>query len=701
MRIQKIRYILTLLIIAFTGVKSFCQSDSVHAIKVIAKPQTNKIILRWAPTSPIAWQYANKYGYTVERITMTRKGQLIKKRVVQVLNNIPIKPFPEDDWENVVKDENGNIDNYAAIAVQALYGESFELTQDYSNRIDKVIEKVQEIEKRFTFSLFAADQSLKVARAMGLLYEDTNVSKDEKYLYRIYANVPSAIMFIDTAYVYTSPSDNNQLPKPFDFAGDFSNQTVTLTWNRELFERTYISYIVERSDNGKDFISLGDLPFINTSPQNKPNPELMFRIDSLPDTDKVYYYRLRGKTLFEEFGPWSDTISGQAVIALNYRPAIVQTQVVENKKITICWEFPEDINNRVSYFNVLRSNKADGQFDVISQNLKPETRCFTDEKPNSTNYYIVNVFDKQGNTGSSFPALSQLTDSFPPSKPAIPIAEIDTLGNVKLIWKKGKEEDILGYRVFRSNFRSEEFGQITNNPVSDTQYFDTIRLDNLSREIYYKIAAIDFNYNQSELSEPVLLYKLDTIAPAPPLFLPADSKKEGAHLKWVNSSSKDVVKHVLYKKKNSDENWITTAVFKAKDSINSYIDKNVDLKVLYEYILIAVDSSKNESEPCNSVFARKLDEGIRPEVTNIKTQVDNVKKQIEISWDYPYQDVTHFILYRAQNEGGLKYYKMIPGEETKFIDNKIEINTIYRYKIKSTFSDGSESTLSDEIIVSF
>ena len=81
-------------------------------------------------------------------------------------------------------------------------------------------------------------------------------------------------------------------------------------------------------------------------------------------------------------------------------------------------------------------------------------------------------------------------------------------------------------------------------------------------------------------------------------------------MEWINSFSKDVAKHVLYRREAGKERWTTVAVFPVSDSINTFTDRQVPPKLLFEYILLAVDSSNNESTPGKSVFARKIDSGI-------------------------------------------------------------------------------------------
>lgn len=677
------------------------QTDSIiPQVKVIARALPNKIILRWAPTNTLAWQYCNKYGYKIERVTMTKKNKLIKNRKIQMLTNDTIKLWDENQWETIVYDKKGEVNKYVAIAAQAIFGESFELTEDYTNSITKIIQKSQENEMRFTFALYAADKSLKVAKAMGLMFVDSTAVADEKYLYRVSANVPLSKMQIDTGYVYIGIADYAELPRPIELNAKFEDHLVTLSWNRELFQHIYTDYIVERSENGKDFSPIDDLPFTNTTSDEYRLPRLMYRQDSLPENNKTYYYRIKGTTPFEETGPWSDTISGQAFAKHEFNPQIIRSDIVDNKEVNIEWAIPEEYSN-IEYFSLYRAPKENGNYIEIAANIKPDVRTYTDKNPSSSNYYIVRAFNSNKQTANSFPYFVQLVDSFPPAKPLTPKATIDSLGNVMIYWQKGIDEDIDGYRIFRSNFKNSEFGQISTEVVKDTFYIDKIKINNLSKKIYYKIAAVDHNFNQSKLSEALLLKKPDIMPPTPPLFKQAKSKKEGISLEWINSSSKDVTKYVLFRRTMGEETWKIIKVFLATDTIVNFIDKQITAKQVYEYTMIAVDESNNESSPCKSVFARKIDYGIRPAIENIETQTDRTEKKINITWEYPYLDVKNYFIYRAINKEKLKYYKLIPADKDKFTDSKMQINTIYKYRIKAVFTDGSESSFSKEIIIEF
>ena len=58
-------------------------------------------------------------------------------------------------------------------------------------------------------------------------------------------------------------SDYQDLPKPLDFIGIFQDKTVLLAWEYLQLRDIYTSYFIEKSENGRDFKPLGDLPVMN------------------------------------------------------------------------------------------------------------------------------------------------------------------------------------------------------------------------------------------------------------------------------------------------------------------------------------------------------------------------------------------------------------------------------------------------------
>ncbi len=195
----------------FFAQNSFSQDGlSKSSVQLKVRVQKDKVLLRWAADNPIAWKRANAYGYIIERITLKRDGQLLEKPEIIKLTKSPIKPLPLAAWESTVS-TNDN----AAIAAQAIYGESFEV-QGQQGELAQIVNKAQELEQRFSFALFAADMDFSVAKMAGLGYVDNTAKANEEYLYRVSTAIPKEILSVSIAKALASLKDFEELPAPID-----------------------------------------------------------------------------------------------------------------------------------------------------------------------------------------------------------------------------------------------------------------------------------------------------------------------------------------------------------------------------------------------------------------------------------------------------------------------------------------------------
>src|SRR5690606_29085261 len=131
----------------------------------------------------------SQYGYKLERYTITRDGKTLPEPEKTELTD-PIVPDPLESWEALIQ-----VNDNAAIIAQALFGEEFQVSG--GDELQAMIEVSQDLQQRFTFGLFAADQDFEVAKKAGLGYDDPSAKDNEKYLYRIISNVPSEKMEIE------------------------------------------------------------------------------------------------------------------------------------------------------------------------------------------------------------------------------------------------------------------------------------------------------------------------------------------------------------------------------------------------------------------------------------------------------------------------------------------------------------------------
>jgi hypothetical protein len=681
------------LIISTLGFSSslVAQEKVISKVHVIGRAEEKAIVLRIAPGSPSLWEVGNKYGYIVERFTVTRGNQYLGNKERQVLTSTPLKPLPMPQWETMSSNNS-----FAEIAVEAIYGETFELSAGFDQDIMQLYNKSKELESRYSFALFCADVSAEVAQASGLYLRDTDVRKGERYLYRVYSAVPQSLIPSDTGFVYLSLEDFAPLPEIKDVKVQFADRLSMISWNTRYVQSFYSAYWVERSEDGKNFKRTNELPYVNVYPENVDDPGIAYKIDSLAENSKIYYYRVIGISPFGEVGPPSEIVKGVGAEALGVAPAIRKVESVNGQAI-LRWEFPKEKESAISGFEIERSRNNDKGFKKISPLLPASNRNFQDPKPEGTNYYRIKALGKGGEKSFSFPALYQLEDSIPPLQPTGLIGFIDTTGRVTLHWNKNAEDDLNGYRVFRSNFQNSEFSQITSEPVDTTEFKETIPLQNLTREMYYKIQAIDTRFNPSGYSKILKLLKPDVVPPVAPVIKEWKASGDKLLLNWIPSPSKDVSLHTLEIRRANENSWMITKSFGVNDKMQY---EYASLKTgSYEFVIDAIDSSKNTSS--SKTLKVNITGGIRKSIENIKATPNRTDKNIVLTWKYDEPDAEKILVYRAEGSGTVTLYKSIAALNKQFTDEKVAINTEYSYYLKVVFKNGQESGFGEKVAVKF
>jgi uncharacterized protein len=666
-----------------------------NKIHVIARPSSDKILLRWGPDNEVAWQYLLKTGVVLERYTISGSGNINAVPQRTALGGGPIKPWPPSAFEPRV-----NSSDYFAIAAQAIYGDDFAITKQNRGDVVEMMNLSKQMELRFSFLLFAADQSFEVAQASGLGFEDKTVKPGEKYLYRVFPAGPVPVK-IDTGFVYVGTNDLYDLPAPLDLKANFTDGAVTLSWNKLYHERIYNSYIIEKSeDDGKTFKPTKELPFVMTEPERSGNSPYMFRSDSLAQNNKVYAYRVRGITSFGEQGPPSETVSGMGVDKSSFQIVIRRSEVLNNREIRLEWVLePKESIKDVIDFEVQRSTAVSGNYRTVKEKIVPGILNVTDGAPGATNYYMVSANTRSGQRINSFPVLVQLVDSIAPAQPSGLGAVVDTLGIVRLSWKANTENDLIGYRVYRSNYKSSEFSQITHTHLSGVNYTDTINVKSLDKKMYYKITALDNRYNESPFSLVYAVDKPDIVPPVPPVFTKFANTHAGIRLEWKNSSSEDVREHMLYRKEGRGQ-WSLLKSF-VRDSVG-FLDSRVQSNVVYQYRIIAIDSMGNRSPVSKEVTVKTLIDNDRLVVNTLTASADRAQMKITLGWEYPqWNNIRKFFLYRSSDGEPMTLYKSLPASSRGFHDDRVKMASTYQYRIKVVFMDGSETAFSKEVNVKF
>lgn len=656
------------------------------SIKIISKVSTDSIILRWAPNHPGAWEQGLSFGYILERAEIPSDSSLEIR--VEKLNNTIILPLKKEDWKSVFKPEN----KMAALAASQIY---FPKEQQFNLDPTALQAKQNQLLNRHGFTLFAADRDVQVATASGLAFIDKSFKKGANYLYRIYFAKPLEGIYTDTALIFINTSELDKIPLTRTPAVTAGDQRIELRWDAGI-KSGFSGFYIERSEAGKnEFKKLNDEPMVSFRNENK-DQNMGYYIDSIPNY-KPFEYRLIGLTAFGELSQPSEPIRAMATDQTPPLSAVITAVKNEDKsKLRINWMFPQKSAD-FDHITIARSLNNDGPFQNISQSLNKDITTYLDEKPepHQGNFYVVLCYDTAGNISKSLPFYGIVQDDTPPEIPLNLSGYIDTTSVVHLNWNLGKEPDLQGYRVYYSNSPDHEFSNITPQILKDTIFLDTIQKRTLSKHIYYRIAAVDNNYNHSKLSPWIKVKRLDVIAPVAPIFSAIEVLDTAVVLKWINSSSDDVQSQYLYRKMQGESEWTLLNKYENHPFPTVFLDRNFEKKIFYEYKLQALDSSglKSEFSPIGSV--RTYDNGLRKGVTEFTLLFDKEKGKNVLNWKYEEKGEYQFWIYRSVKNQPITKYKVVKGDSRMF-EEEVQNggNNQYQYAVKVVYKNGGESPLS-------
>jgi fibronectin type 3 domain-containing protein len=462
-----------------------------------------------------------------------------------------------------------------------------------------------------------------------------------------------------------------------------------------------VSYKIERSDDeGKTFKPANDQIFVNT--RNDENiPERTFYVDSLPQNYKVYFYRVRGMTPFGEIGPPSEAVKGVGLGSSKGAIAVIELahEYSDGSGAYIQWRFPKDMRSTLSGFYVAKAKSAKGPFINITENMLAATAdIYIDKKPDPVNYYVVKAVSKDGSMTTSFPSLLQLDDSTPPAVPAGLAGVISPNGLVTLNWTANSEPDLTGYKVFKANSLNEEFVQVTKEIIRSNQFTDSINLNTLTKNVFFKVIALDNRFNASEYSTALELQRPDIVAPASTQFSRVEPNNGSIYLEWLQGVDDDIQSYQLFRTQGQDTTFTLVATIEATDSNLSYSDKAITPGTTYRYKLVVNDQAGLQSTS-TFVNVTAIDYGIRPAITDIRTTVNRESREIRLQWTYKGTGISGFRIFKAVKGSPLRLYKFVPTNQ--FIDKSLIINNKYIYSIIAVFENGAESEMSDEVTIEY
>ncbi|MEL6393698.1 MAG: hypothetical protein AAFR97_13165, partial [Bacteroidota bacterium] len=499
----------------------------------------------------------------------------------------------------------------------------------------------------------------------------------------------------NTSTVVRVKAENSQRAVPKIFQAVEGEGQVRLDWLKADHKSHFSAYFVQRSANGQSWSDLNELPYTQGESSDSAFVSAHFSYTDDVVNYQPYSYRLIGVDAFGRRSRPSESV--QAMGRDRTPPALPETFTAEwigGDDIELSWQL-EVSESDLTGFYIVRAIDYGGGFELISGDddfLPIETRSFTDEAANpfGINYYVLGLVDTAGNVAATQPVTGFIIDEVAPESPLDLSAEVDSFGHITLSWSASEATDLKGYYVYFANSEEDVFTNISNKPFQENQFLDTISLQSLTKNVFYRVAAVDRRGNYSEFSEVLRVERPDIIPPSAPLMTEYRADEDHNYLAWRRSSSIDAFQQVVYRKAKGEDNWFSLDTLLLVDA--EYRDYEAAAGQTYYYKLTTLDAAGLESEPSQTVSFRTRFQAQHPAVAFSWSSAEGGL----LTWEYEQaanQPINRIILYRAENEAPLTTYAQLLNSATQHIDTQTDAGQTYHYALKFVYENGSRSPL--------
>lgn len=716
-------------------------------IEVLIRPQANRILIRWIPENPEQWKYTIATGYTLER------QELINGTWVQS-NTLTFGGVVENDyaqWQPYFSDST-----YALI-YYAITDQKRETAPDPDQTFYRYLGVSYAFNNNFDAAVMAKHG-----------YIDNNVVAGRKYRYKVSSTLPVSPNTISSGtYIEAQTDATGELPKVnvnLSVSKTTSYQKVTVDWIGKSLIGFYSGYNVERSTDGVNFTKINQRPLVYMPSQvdsigiKKSPRDKVYFIDSLANKTQKYYYRVVGKSYFNETQNF-DVRSIQLRKEYPWAPAIDSVRFSKTtQKYTVYWKFPQDDNIsamdtilKTNPFILKVSTMDTTGYVILKTNILTGSRNISFTKSElaavvdttAKFYYRVDAITKDGSELSSIPSMIIPADRKPPVKPtglALTVAANDTTQRKRVLtitWNANSETDLMGYTLQRrigetdtlyivaDTRNMKKVGGVLQKNTATTAT-DTLSLNLDLSKVYYILKAYDDNYNGSDTT--MVAYVIpDTKRPVLPTLIKTKYESNGGNkikLSLIPSPETGVI-HKIMRQEVGTTTWTLIKQYTKTQRDTLYIDNAVTLGKSYFYTYNAYDDagnmscykdpgSKNLSIPAADCYqflkAIVGDPATTASPVAINTFViskDTVNKQISLSWTLTAGNpaIREFEIYKAvyntSTPTDLKkesLWEVIDDAELSIVDPEPQKAYTHKYFIRAIFADGKISAWKDVTI---
>lgn len=682
---------LIILIVLFLSTGLWAQDNEEVFLGVLETHDVSSVQIRWSPSTQDYWSEGIRKGWNIYRQKLDASGNPIAGEVLTKLNASPLKV---DTTEMKIAVQADSTLGGAAFFIAPIEG--------LPSSLIEAAELEQGLDFAFVMSSVTAGLDYRIAELGKLYWKDTDVSSLFNYYYEIRLadnskEFPPAKLIVDL-------NKSFKMPKPYAVDLKLKEYKAELNWRTDFRNYSYGYYDIYRAvdDINGEYVKINDLPFMGSFTEESAHTRTITHNDEVPELGHTYHYKVRGISLFGEEGPFSEIVSGKAVLAVHHQPIIEKADEPGDGSVVLEWSIHPEDKEAVSHYKVFRSMTPLVVGNSVSNNIVKHQYVYVDETAELSNYYRVAAYDAAGDSTISQAFTVILEDSIPPVIPSELEGVADTNGLVHLKWKANPEADIKGYRVYRRNAEGEDFQRMVSDVITDTFYVDTISLRLSYKHIRYKVHAVDKRFNVSDPSEELKVDRPDITPPMPPVWERFLAEDDGISLWWANDVLGSLNKQTLYRKGGRDLNFRPIKTFEGDEVLTkSYVDKDTQAKTLYTYYFQSEDSSGLKSKPSKPLSLKQPFQSVKDPITTLGSLVSKENQMIKLFWEYNVNGIEKFKIFRQTPSHGLKYYITVEGSKREYYDKSLRLNSEYKYAIMAIFKDGSKSKISEPITVKY
>lgn len=541
--------------------------------------------------------------------------------------------------------------------------------------------------------------SPKEARRSGLVFIDKTVVPGQRYIYRVSLGGQSINL---RAVAQNSPAP--PLPK-IDGVG--LDSTAAIRWPHNPSTAPFDAYLLEKSTDRQSYISVTETvilynPNVSKGENNPLEPNTIYQKDKLTRNQRPYFYRLIG---VDAFGDQTTATQVLEIIGKDMTPPAAPTDFSISKiesegAVILKWEKPIREDD-LAGFNIYRSDFPDSAFVQINPQILGAAQTTFSEKmplPEEGKYYRIGAMDVARNESYSPSEFVVFNDKTPPAAPLGFQAKADSNGVVRLDWKANQEADFLGYLLVSSRFEDAEFIPVSQKPLRSTSFQDSLALDLQNHFCFYRLAAVDKQFNTSPFTPKIKVVLPDTIAPTAPLLKKVSLENGVPVLEWATGKESDLSAISIFRKEDEKRGWQEIAVVK-EPSIVIWSDTTLTEGSVFSYRLQASDLLRNTSRFSNrKSIAFRQNDTVSP-VYGFKYSAEK-ERLIRLDWQVPKgNQVVNFMVFKMENNGEPQLLDVAP--ETSFIDRKVKTGNAYSYFVVAQSESGKRSEPSEVLEVKF